>query len=408
VWPDRPAAPAPGRELSDAAGRSASIRSSRPGTWPPRFVDGESDREALLVLSHLLSMTPRSFHALAWREGTARSCLEAVRAGGTATDTDRALAADVDPAEVRARLDRAEARMVVPGDDGYPSALLDLPDPPAWLFVRGEGLGRGPPAVAIVGSRTCTPYGREVTAELAGDLAAAGLTVVSGAARGIDAVAHEAVLGAGGRTVAVLGSGIDVAYPKSNGALIDRIVRSGAVVSEYPPGDPALPRRFPARNRIVAALGRGVIVVEGAERSGSLITAMFAGELGREVMAVPGPITAPLSAAPNGLIRDGGHLVASPDDVLGVLGLPSAAAARSGAEPSGPSEPARLPEEERRILARLPGSPVTVDVAASAAGVDARRALRALAALELLGLVRSEGGRYRRAAPVRSGGEAAP
>jgi DNA processing protein len=378
---------------------AASVRPGQPGAWPERFATEEADREALLVLSHLGSLTPARLHALAWQEGSARRCLGAVRGGRLATGVDRAIADAVDPKEVWRRLDRAGGRMVVPGDRDYPLGLLDLPDPPGWLFARGGPLVGWPAAVAIVGARRCTPYGREVAGVLAGHLAAAGVVVVSGAARGIDAAAHQGALRAEGTSAAVLGSGIDVSYPRTNARLIDRLATAGAVVSEYPPGHPALPRRFPARNRIVAALSDAVVVVEGAEGSGSLITAEFAQDLGRDVMAVPGPVTGPLSAAPNGLIKDGCHLVASSDDVLDVLGLSRLAPARPGPMPESDDRMRDLGDDERRVLARLPGSPVTVDAVAAAAGIDPRRALGALASLELEGLARSEDGRYRRAGP---------
>jgi DNA processing protein len=366
-----------------------------PGAWPEGFAATALDREALLVLSHLGSLTPARLHALAWQEGSARRCLAAVRRGRLATGADRAIAAAVDPKEARLRLDRAGGRMVVPGDPDYPPGLLDLPDPPGWLFARGGPLVGWPAAVAIVGARRCTPYGKEVAGVLAGHLAAAGVVVVSGAARGIDAAAHQGALRADGMSAAVLGSGIDVSYPRANARLIDRLAVSGAVVSEYPPGHPALARRFPARNRLVAALSDGVVVVEGAEGSGSLITAEFAQDLGRDVMAVPGPVTGPLSAAPNGLIKDGCHLVASSDDVLDVVGLSRLPGPGRTPEPSIHGRD--LGDDERQVLARLPGSPVTVDAVAAAAGIDPRRALGALASLELEGLVRYEDGRYRRA-----------
>jgi DNA processing protein len=368
-----------------------------PGAWPEGFVSGPPDREALLVLSHLVSMTPRSMHRLAASAGTARACLDAVRRGQAGTAADRIAAGSIGAAAVRKRLEAVQGRFVVPGDPEYPPPLLDLPDPPGWLYVRGRRLIPWPTAVAVVGARTCTAYGREVAAAVAGGLADAGVLVVSGAARGIDAAAHEGALRAGA-TAAILGSGIDVAYPRANRHLLDRIAETGAVLSEYPPGSPAVPRRFPARNRIVAALSRAVIVVEGAEGSGSLITAEFAQDLGREVMAVPGPVTGPLSRAPNGLIRDGGHLVTCAEDALDVLGL--AAGPPKAVDTGEADAPEGLSADQRRVLDRLPGSPVTVEAVATDAGIDPARALRALSALELRGVVRSEGGRYRRSGPV--------
>jgi DNA processing protein len=365
---------------------------SPPGGWPDGFVTGRADRDALLVLAHLEGISPADRHRLAWREGRAGACLRAVRAGAAAgaSARDRAVAEEVDPGSVRAALAACGARVVAPGDDEYPSGLLELTDPPMGLFLRGA-LPAPRPAVAMVGARRCTAYGREAAETIAGGVAAEGVTVVSGAAVGIDAAAHRGALRAGGPTIAVLGSGIDVAYPPRNASLIEGIAGTGAVVSEYPPGIEARPHRFPARNRLVAALGQGVIVVEGAPGSGSLITVEFAGDLGRDVMAVPGAITGPLSEVPHALIRDGAALIRGAGDVLEALGL-----APSPGSPPGPPAGV-LPEDERRFLERVPGTPATLDSVARSAGVDPARALRLLGALELRGLVASDGGRYRRA-----------
>jgi DNA processing protein len=361
-------------------------------------VAGPADRDALLVLAHLEGMSPADGHRLAWRVGSARACLRAVRAGTVAgaSARDRAVAEEIDPGSVRAGLAGCGARLVAPGDDDYPPGLLDLTDPPMGVFVRGT-LPAPRPAVAMVGARRCTAYGREAAESIAGGVAAEGVTVVSGAAVGIDAAAHRGALRAGGPTMAVLGSGIDVAYPPRNAALIEAVAGAGAVLSEYPPGVEARPHRFPARNRLVAALGQGVIVVEGAPGSGSLITAEFAEDLGRDVMAVPGAITGPLSAVPHALIRDGAALIRGPGDVLETLGLSASVPEGS---PPGPVPPAGLlSDEEGRFLDLIPGTPATLDSVAHAAGVDAARALRLLGALELRGLVASDGGRYRRTGP---------
>jgi DNA processing protein len=245
----------------------------------------------------------------------------------------------------------------------------------------------------VVGSRICTPYGRELAEAIGGGLADAGVTVVSGAALGIDAAAHVGALRVGGSTAAVLGSGIDVAYPARNAPLIDDIAAAGQVLSEYPPGVPALPFRFPARNRLVAALGRAVVVVEGGEGSGSLITADFAQQLGRTILAVPGPVTTPQSAAPNQLIRDLATLVRGPDDVLEAIDM-------APSTPTGETDdavPSDLSEEERRVLERVSGAAAAVESVADVAGMAPARTLAVLSALELRGLVASEGGRYRRA-----------
>jgi DNA processing protein len=381
----------------------------RPGEWPSAFAGQESDRDALLVLSHLEGLTPRDFHQLARREGSARACLRAVERGLAGSDLDRRRVSAVDVAEVHGTLRRTGAGLVAPGDERYPEAALELPDPPAWLFVRGETF---PPelrmAVAIVGARGCSPYGREVAELMGAGLAAAGVTVISGAARGIDGAAHRGALTAKGSTVAILGSGIDVPYPPEHEDLLEAIARSGAVVSEYPPGLRAHPRRFPARNRLVAALARAVVVVEGAPGSGSLITAGLAEDLHRDLLAVPGPVTSELSAAPHELIRDGAGLVRDAGDVLAAIDLAPRRSSRHGPSSSEPAEggpgppvPSDLPAPERAALDALTGTGQVVDQVAAAAGLGPSEALRALVSLELRGLVEVSGGRYRRVAQVR-------
>ncbi|MGH2738610.1 MAG: DNA-processing protein DprA, partial [Actinomycetota bacterium] len=327
-------------------------------------------------------------------------CLRAVAAGAArgASARDRAVAERVEPGSIRAGLAGCGARMAAPGDQDYPPGLLDLTDPPMCLFVRGT-LPRPRPAVAMVGARRCTPYGREAAETIAAGLGAAGVTVVSGVAVGIDAAGHRGALRAGGPTVAVLGSGIDVAYPPRNAGLIEEVVGAGAVVSEYPPGIEARPHRFPARNRLVAALAQGVIVVEGAPGSGSLISVEFALDLGRDVMAVPGAITGPLSDVPHALIRDGAALIRGAGDVLETLGLATASSPKGVPDPDREPAPTGLTEDERRFLELVPGTPAILDAVARSAGVDPARALRVLGALELRGLVIVDGGRYRRAGP---------
>jgi DNA processing protein len=206
-------------------------------------------------------------------------------------------------------------------DPGYPPLLAQLHDPPVGLFVRGSSDSLRKPAVAVVGARSCSAYGAQVARLLGRELAAAGLVVVSGLARGIDGEAHRGALEAGGTTLAVLGCGIDRDYPRAHAGLAARIRESGAVVSEYPAGTEPAPWRFPARNRIIAGLSLATVVVEARERSGALITSDFALELGREVFAVPGEITAALSAGTNDLIRQGASPLLSPHDVLSALGI---------------------------------------------------------------------------------------
>ena len=279
-------------------------------------------------------------------------------------------------------------------ENGYPPALLDLADeaPKALYGLGEEALVRGlepNAAVTIVGSRHPSSYGLETAGELGYLLAAAGLVVVSGMALGIDAAVHRGALEAGGSTIAVLGGGPDVVYPRSERRLYQRIVGSGAVVSEVPPGTSPGPGCFPRRNRIMAALGAMTVVVEAAQPSGSLITAERAYKLGREVGAVPGRVTTRVAAGTNGLLADGAAVIRGAQDVLDrMLGVGVTAMRATG--------PAVEPEL-LRVVDAVEGGAVTPDGAASAAGIEAAEAAVALARLELLGYVRANAaGRYAR------------
>jgi DNA processing protein len=273
-------------------------------------------------------------------------------------------------------------------DDAYPAALRDLRGPPAALFTSsGERLVAlcAEPAAAIVGARRASAYGLEVARSLGRGLAAAGVTVVSGMALGVDSAAHAGALEAGGRTVAVLAGGADVPYPASKRGLHREISGRGAVVSEMPPGFP--PRRwaFPARNRIIAGLAALTVVVEAAERSGALITARVARDLGRDVAAVPGRITSPLAAGANALLRDGAHVVDGPQAVLDVLfgvGIRQAEPARDGRD---------LAPRLREMLTALREGRDTVGALAGPDG-DAAAVVTALGELELAGYVRRGAG----------------
>ncbi|MFB3739309.1 MAG: DNA-processing protein DprA [Candidatus Velamenicoccus archaeovorus] len=361
-----------------------------PAGWPDRFGRGPAERRALLVLSALRGMRSADLLALARSERTAVRCLAAIRAGRAGSAGDARFAGTLDPDRIAAELRSCGARLVPWGSREYPAQLEHLPDPPGWLFVRG-----GPPparggTVAVVGARGCTELGRDLARELGRALAAAGATVVSGAARGIDAAAHEGALEAGGRTVAVLGCGIDLAYPRASRRLLERIRGQGCIVSEYPPGIPPDGHRFPARNRIIAGLCSALVVVEGRERSGSLISARHALELGRDVYAVPGAVNNPLSAAPLALIRDGAGLIRGPDDLLTDLRLSSAI---------GPHASPRLTLVERAALDAMTG-PVLPETVARALGATVAEVVPLLMQLELKGLVRSAGGRYESRLPV--------
>ena len=277
-------------------------------------------------------------------------------------------------------------RWVARGDPAFPVRLRAIHDPPPGLFVRGnaslELLDR--PSVAIVGARACSAYGRSVAVSLGSGLAAAGVLVVSGLARGVDAAAHCGALQAG-VTVAVLGCGIDRDYPRSHASLAADIARGGLIVSEYPPGVEPAPWRFPARNRIVAGLTLATVVVEARERSGALITADLALDEGREVLSVPGEITSNLSRGTNHLLRLGAVPVTCVEDVLRVLGVdPPPARARAALDP-----------ELEPVLEAIADASVTADELARTTGLPAAVVAAALVELELLGLVEEGDGVYR-------------
>jgi DNA processing protein len=299
--------------------------------------------------------------------------------------------AQFDPAAARVRCAERGVEPICRCDARYPRVLHELPDAPAVLHVFGQhdrlGALLDGAGVAIVGARRATPYGVEQARRLGRGLAAAGVTVVSGMALGVDAAAHAGALDAGGPTVAVLAGAAERAYPASKRWLHERIAASGVVVSELPPGTTARRWGFPARNRIIAALARVTVVVEAGERSGSLITAGLALELGREVGAVPGPVTAPLSAGTNALLADGARLVRGPQDVLELMFGADAREVDVAAAPA-------LPPDLQALLDRVGGGEDTVAALAhDGLGVDA--VLAGLAQLELRGLVRrAAGGRY--------------
>jgi DNA processing protein len=317
----------------------------------------------------------------------------ALRASGGELEDATRIRADIDVGADARRLADAGVVHVGPPDARYPAGLRQLHDPPFCLFLRGrpdEALARlaEGPVVAIVGSRRATAAGVALAHRLGADLAERGAVVVSGLAHGIDAAAHEGALAAGGFTVAVLGCGVDVAYPRRNRALARRIAETGAVVSEFWPGTAPAPWRFPARNRIVAGLAQAVAVVEAGTRSGALITADFTLELGRPVLAVPGWPGALQSEGCNGLLRAGAGLLESVEDV--VAELPDAGwRAPSAAARSIPEGLAGLVHE------RLAREPMGADRLAEELGRDPAAVAGALALLEVEGLVvRGEGQRY--------------
>jgi DNA processing protein len=358
-----------------------------PRGWPDGFGEGPGEAEALVALSTLKGIKPLALHALAWSEGSAAACVRAISRGPAGTRGDRAQLADVDVSAMLAGTAACGARLVHPGHPEYVERLLDLRDPPVVLYARGRPLRGDDDRVSIVGSRRCSALGEEVAMALGSALGGVGVCVVSGAARGIDAASHRGALAAGGPTLAVLGAGIDVRYPRASAELIERIAAEGTVLSEYPPGTPVEPMRFPARNRLVAALGRALVVVEGAGGSGSMISVDHALELGREVFAVPGPVTSPLSEVPLALIRDGARMIRGPDDLFEDLAIAALLA---------PEAPALdLPPAEARVYGALTAASLP-DVVARAAGMSIPEAVSVLLRLELRGLVRSSAGRYER------------
>ena len=273
-------------------------------------------------------------------------------------------------------------------DPRYPRMLRELPDPPGVLFVRGELKPEDALAVGIVGTRHGTPYGLRQAERLAGSLARAGLTVVSGLARGIDAAAHRGALAAGGRTIAVMASGVLNIYPPEHASLAEEVAAAGALLSEQPSRSPPLAGAFPQRNRLISGLSLGVIVVEAADRSGALITARHAMEQGREVFAVPGNVDSRASRGCHRLIRDGAKLIESADDVLQELGpLVEATPRDDGRVIHHPAE-LMLNEIEQQVLAAMGGETITIDQVVVASGLPVPRVLAALSALEMRHLVR--------------------
>lgn len=271
-------------------------------------------------------------------------------------------------------------------DENYPSRLKEIDQPPPVLYVRGEIRPEDNWAVAIVGTRRITPYGRQVAEDVATFLAANGVTVVSGLARGVDAVAHRATLKAGGRTLAVLGSGVDNIYPPEHKPMAEEISRQGAVISDYPLGTPPESVNFPPRNRIISGLSQATVVVEAGETSGALITATFAVEQGREVFAVPGNILAPQSKGTNQLIQQGAHPLLNLQDLVDILHLRKADQQQT-ARKVLPADPT-----EARILHVLGHEPLHVDDIQAELGLPIEQVSATLTMMELKGMIRPVGG----------------
>src|SRR4051794_36416133 len=332
--------------------------------------------------------------------GSAKSAMIAASLRQAAGETDTEIA----------RAEAAGAKLICLEDGEYPPLLRDIPDPPTVLYLRGSLEPRDLNAVAIVGSRKCSFYGREQAERFGALLAGAAVSVISGGARGIDSAAHRGALShPQGRTIAVLGSGVDVAYPPENASLFEQIALRGAVISEYPMGRPPVAENFPRRNRIVSGMSRGVLVVEADERSGALITARQAcGDQGRPVFALPGRVDNKLSVGPHKLIRDGATLVTNLEEILEGLGpLPQGVSEVSlfdQALSEAPAPASATPpqaavhdvnDQQHAILKALDGEAIDVDLIIERTALPAQLVLQELTFLTLRGQVRRvEGQKY--------------
>ena len=320
-----------------------------------------------------------------WRAGYAELCAAGLDAR-TAQAVVRAQD-ETDPFQEMERLHRANVLALAPDDPRYPTRLGEITDAPPLLYVRGSWLPEDEWAVAVVGTRRATAYGRQAAGELSRGLAANRVSVISGLARGIDTIAHRAALDAGGRTVAVLANGLDSIYPPENARLADEMTEQGALVTDYPLGTKPRADFFPRRNRIMSGVALGTLVVEGDYDSGAMITARYAIEQGREVFVVPGSIFSPQSRGPHSLLKDGATPVASANDVLEALNLTMVGAQLDFGRAMPATDPA-----ERALMAALSREPRHIDEIARAAGLAAGTVSGTLALLELKGLVRDLGG----------------
>lgn len=372
----------------------------------------EDELAALVCLNQVPGVGPLTFRALRERFGSAARVLGAPASllrevpgiGPKLADRIAHARKDYPAQEEIDRCPPLGVALLPSFDHNYPARLAEIPDPPALLYLRGGFTHEDRLAVAIVGSRNCTPYGQRITQKLASSLARTGLTIVSGLARGIDSVAHHAALDAGGRTIAVLANGLAEVYPPEHRGLADEIARSGAIVSESPLGQKPIAGLFPQRNRIISGLTLGVVVIEATPRSGTLSTARHALEQGREVFAVPGPVDSLSSRGCHQLIKDGAKLVETADDILEELkpfldGRPPAAPVRQRnlfdaapveAAPSAPAaEGLPLSDIERALLAAIaPDQPTPIDAVIARSGLTSAQAMAHLSLLEMRRLIR--------------------
>jgi DNA processing protein len=355
-----------------------------------------------LTLALVHGLGPRILAALLERFGDATAVLAASRAelssvAGVGPKLAHAIAtADdhVDAAAVVRWCSEHDAKIVCRDSVGYPRMLDDLTDAPPVLFVRGEFVSEDEIAVAIVGTRHATTYGLRQAERFAYGLAKAGVTVVSGLARGIDAAAHQGAIDGGGRTIAVLGSGLGEIYPSEHGGLAKAIAADGAVISEFAPDAKPRGGMFPQRNRLIAGLALGTLVVEAPDRSGALITARLAGEQNRDVFAIPGPVTSRASRGSNQLIRDGAMLVQNVDEVLEELGpVRRPVMTQAGHEVRSGSE-LTLNEIERTVLDFIDATSTRIDDVIEKSRLPAHRVMAIISVLEMRRLIRRLSGQY--------------
>jgi DNA processing protein len=359
-----------------------------------------NERKYWLGFSLVPGIGPKRLLLLTQAFGDLRRAWEAserdLRATGLDSETMNSLLrtrARIDPDAEMAKIERVGASLLTPEDANYPSLLKNLPDPPLALYLRGTLTSQDDLALAVVGTRKATTYGRDAAAFFSRQLAQQGVTIISGLAHGIDSAAHRSALEAGGRTIAVLGCGIDRVYPSDHTELAGQITRQGALISEFPVGSKPEAKHFPRRNRIISGLSLGVLVVEAPEKSGAMITADQAAEQGREVFAVPGAIFSAASTGTNRLIQEGAKLVITVEDILDELNIARhKVEARVLTRQVAPAGSAEAP-----LLRFLSSQPLPVDELVRQSGLPTAEVLSALTLLELQGYVEDDGrGSYRR------------
>lgn len=351
-----------------------------------------TEREALIALNMMEGMGPITVSALVSALGSAEAVFSASRAdlmtvhrvGSKVAELILSQRDDIDWEQELSSAEELGVRIITRNDPEYPQSLLAIHDPPLVLYVRGELESRDSKAIAVVGTRRPTYYGKDVAARLSGQIAEAGYTVVSGLAAGIDTIAHRQTLIMKGRTIAVVGCGLKHMYPESNRKLAEEVAQSGAVISEFPLDRKPDKTTFPIRNRIVTGLSTGVLVVEAGIKSGAMITARLAMEQGRNVFAVPGRIDSPLSSGTNGLIKQGAKLVENVGDILDeyefLFPQSSAGAVRS--------EPVSMTDEERSVITLLEKGEMPVDLLIRETGMQAGMMSSLLVGLEMKRAVR--------------------